>query len=299
MALDVIQIFVIAIYGLLKVYEQWLLIPIPPLEYLIRLFLFYWFLQFLLGMVPWLEKIVYQLCFPFRWLHVFFHVRAAKQVTEEVEKLRKESDESYDKLLDTSNLRATLVSGLDTADENPGLVLGINRLHHARLIAFAPFRFALVTAAVFVLVTFVYMYAPIDPLKKVFELPVLVSHFYFYIGIFGVLFPSRNDMFYYYHAALINLSVRPIWLYWSLGVYVLVILEILWRTEDFFISLLIATIAFHLYILGLFSVAIFAVGRKASPSEIFFFPFERMRDWKNMQEEGADLPFMALEDLDL
>ena len=86
---------------------------------------YYIILQLLLILFPFIKRLLHYLFFPFRWIHVYFHITAAKQIIDELEKKKDQDD--LDPFLDSGNLRASLISGLDTPDENPGLLLSFNR----------------------------------------------------------------------------------------------------------------------------------------------------------------------------
>jgi hypothetical protein len=230
------------------------------------------------------------ICFPFRWIHVYLHIYAAKQVIEEIEE-KKERDEA-EKTLDIGNLRASLISGLDIADENPGLLMAFNRVNYAKKVALAPNKFALIMLLGYFIVT---------PLAfsegQIFssDLGALV-HLYLFLGIFGVLMPSTNDWYFIVHTLMINTQIRPIWIYHSVFVYLIFTFDNIWRYQDFFLAILYGTFWFLVYIIGLFVSSFIAQGGKLRNPKIYFVPIKSSREIK---ANAADIEFLSLEDLDL
>ncbi len=259
-------------------------------DFFVKQFSYYILLQITLYFLPFLRRILVIFFLPFRWIHVYLHVYTAKQILKEIES-RKESGEK-EPIIDTGNLRASLISGIDVPDENPGLLMGFNRFDYARRVAFAPNKLAFVMLLGYFIVTPL-IFADTGVLSS--QVGGLV-HLYLFIGIFGVLMPSINDWYFMIHALMINLQIRPFWFYNAILVYIVFTFDTLWRTQNFFLSIFLGTIWFVVYIIGLFIVGYIAQGGKVKKPVLFWLPTEKPAR-KLTNKTGID--FLSLEDLDL
>lgn len=250
---------------------------------------YYIILQLLLILFPFIKRLLNYLFFPFRWIHVYFHITAAKQILSELENRKEQED--LDPLLDSANLRASLISGLDTIDENPGLLLSFNRLEHAKRVVFAPSRFALITFIAYLLVS------PILLSNQVIstQLGALI-HLYFFIGIFSVLMPSINDYYFLFHTLLLEMNIPPKYFYMSIIVYIVVIFDTIWRTADFFLSVLMGTVFFIVYLIGIFLIGYLGQIGKVKDPAIYWLPLKNLRE---LIPKESEIDFLSLEDLDL
>ncbi len=260
------------------------------LEFLAKQLFYYIILQMVLYILPFLRKILNLLCLPFRWVHVYLHIYAAKQIMEEIQET-KELNET-DEVLDIGNLRSSLISGLDTADENPGLLMAFNRVEYAKRVALAPNRFGLVMLiGYFIVMPLAFASGQILSTQL-----GAIIHFYLFLGIFGVMMPSMNDWYFIFHALMINLNIHPIWIYNSILVYIVFTFDHIWRFQDFFMAVLIGTIWFLIYLVGLFIVSFLAQGGRLRNPKIFWVP---IKNPKELLTNKADIEFLSLEDLDL
>ncbi|MHA1214385.1 MAG: hypothetical protein ACTSPG_03770 [Candidatus Hodarchaeales archaeon] len=250
---------------------------------------YYIMLQLITAFFPFIKRILNMLFFPFRWIHVYFHVMAAKEILKELDE-KKETDD-YDKLLDSGNLRASLISGLDISDENPGLLMSFNRLEYAKRVALAPSRFASIIFIAYLLVS------PVLLSNQILSIQLgAIIHLYFFIGIFAVLMPSLNDYYFVFHSLLISMNIPKKYFYVSIVIYLVFIFDTLWRTKDFFISIASGTITFILYLMGLFLVGYIAQGSKIKETKFYWVP---IKSPKNSLLKKTDVEFLSLEDLDL
>ncbi|WP_455141170.1 hypothetical protein [Candidatus Hodarchaeum mangrovi] len=250
---------------------------------------YYIILQLILILFPFIKRLLNYLFFPFRWIHVYFHITAAKEILNELEK--KKEQEDLDPLLDSANLRASLISGLDIPDENPGLLLSLNRLEHAKRVVFAPSRFALIAFIAYLLVSPILLSNQIVST----QLGALI-HLYFFIGIFSVLMPSINDYYFLFHTLLLEMNIPSKYFYMSIIVYIIVIFDTVWRTTDFFLSVLIGTIFFIAYLIGLFIIGYLGQIRKGKNSAIYWLPLKSLRE---LISKESEIDFLSIEDLDL
>jgi len=107
--------------------------------------------------------------------------------------------------------------------------------------------------------------------------------------------PSINDWYFMIHALMINLQIRPIWFYNAVLIYIVFTFDTLWRTQNFFLSVLLGTTWFVIYIIGLFVVGYIAQGGKMTKPDLFWVPTEK--PIKKMVKK-VDIDFLSLEDLD-
>ena len=247
-------------------------------------------LQIVLYFIPFLKRVLVIFFLPFRWIHVYLHIYAAKEVLKEIQDRKDQGNNNS--LLDNGNLRASLISGVDVPDENPGLLMSFSRFEFARKVAFAPNKLA------FSMLLGYYLVTPLvlaDSSLISSQIGALI-HLYLFVGIFGVLMPSINDWYFMIHALMINMQVRPIWFYNSILVYLAFTFDTILRTRNFFLSILIGTFWFVIYVVGLFIVGYLAKGGKIRKPIVLWLPVE-----KNIPTAGnkIGIEFLSLEDIDL
>ena len=288
--LDIIDLIVTAFSDFLKWYSTEALQGENIIEFFIKQLTFYILLQMALFFIPFLKRVLVVLFLPFRWVHVYLHVYTAKQVLREINDRKDQGEKTP--LLDDGNLRASLISGLDVPDENPGLLLAVNRFDYAKRVALASQKISLVMLFGYFIVTPFFL---ADSSIITSQTGALI-HLYLFLGIFGVLMPSINDWYFVLHALMINMQLRPIWLYNSIIVYLVFTFDTILRTQNFFLSILLGTIWFVIYIIGLFVVSYIAKRGTIRKSTIFWLPLERTgKDFS--QRVGID--YLSLEDIDL
>ena len=169
--------------------------------------------------------------------------------------------------------------------------MGFNRFDYAKRVAFAPNKLALAMLLGYLVVTPL-IFADTGVISS--QVGGLV-HLYLFIGIFGVLMPSINDWYFVIHALMINMQIRPFWFYNAILVYIVFTFDTLWRTQNFFLSILIGTVWFVLYIMGLFVVGYIAQGGNIKKPVIFWFPTKK--PLKKLTTEAA-IEFQSIEELD-
>ncbi|MCK4849507.1 MAG: hypothetical protein KAT16_10795, partial [Candidatus Heimdallarchaeota archaeon] len=240
--------------------------------------------------IPFLKRILVVFFLPFRWIHVYLHIYAAKEILKEIQDLKDQGIK--DPLLDNGNLRASLISGVDVPDENPGLLMSFSRFEYAKRIAFAPNKLAFSMLLGYFLVTPLVL-ADTNVISS--QVGALI-HLYLFVGIFGVLMPSINDWYFMIHALMINMQVRPIWFYNSILVYLAFTFDTILRTSNFFLSILFGTLWFVIYVIGLFIVGYVAKGGKIRKPIILWLPVEKQT---LPVEQKVGVEFLSLEDIDL
>ncbi|MFX0123698.1 MAG: hypothetical protein ACFFAE_08655 [Candidatus Hodarchaeota archaeon] len=287
---DVLDLIALGFMEFIQWYSREALSGSDLLEFFAKQLLIYIILQIITYTFPFLRKILNLLCLPFRWVHVYLHIFAAKEVMKELEE-KKEQNE-MDKILDTGNLRASLISGLDLSDENPGLLFSFNSVKYAKKVALAPNRLGIVMLIGYLIVTPL-AFASGQILTT--QLGAII-HLYLFLGIFGVMMPSINDWYFLFHTLMINLSIRPIFIYNSVLIYIVFTFDYVWRSKNFFMAVLIGTIWFLIYLSGLFIISFIAQGGKLKNPKIYWVPIKTS---KEPLFSHADVEFLSLEDLDL
>jgi hypothetical protein len=259
------------------------------LLFFIKQFVMYLLLQLIMYMLPFLQKIVNVVWFPFRALHVFLHIQAARDIYREVEE-QYEDEEDLDNLYDMSRIRSGLATGLGRPDENSITVLSFNRVAYAKRIAFAPSRFGWVMFMGYLVVV------PLALVSDTFTTTAgALLHFYFFVGIFGVMMPSISDWYFVIHTIMLNLNLRSVYLFNAVLVHVVFTIDAFWRFQDFFLAVIVGTLMFFLYLIGLFTTAVLAQRSQVRLGDIFVLPF---RSSKEMTPTVSDLEFFELEDND-
>ncbi len=249
----------------------------------------YILLQMVIYVVPFLQKIVNVLWFPFRALHVYLHVHTAKEIYQELAQ-KYEDEEELDDLLDVSRVRSSLATGLGRPDENSILVASFNRVDYAKRVAFAPSRFGWVMFVGYLVI------APLALVNNMFTTTMgALLHFYFFMGIFGVMMPNVSDWYFVIHTIMLNMHLRPIFLFNAVLVHIIFTLDSFWRTENFFLAVVVGTVMFLIYLIGLFGVTLLVQRGKLRLPDIFVVPF---KSGKELSPTISDVEFFDMDDDD-
>ena len=294
---EFLDLIYIGFFDFLNWYSQEALDGANLIEFLSKQIMIYILLQIAMYFLPFIRKILNVICLPFRWIHVYLHVYEAKNVLDDLkyENENGEIDESGLNL-DSGQIRSSLISGLDVADENPGLLIAFNHSSHARRVALAPNRFA-----IYMLISYIILAPLAFATGEIFTTQIgSLIHLYFFLGIFGVMMPSMNDWYFMLHSVLIStLDIRPVYIYFSLIVYISFTIDLFWRTGNLFIAIFVGTVSFLGYLAGIVVTHYFAVtgkfGSKFKEAKVFFIPFTSK---KELLPDETDIQFLALEELD-
>ncbi|MFW9997131.1 MAG: hypothetical protein ACFFD4_34120 [Candidatus Odinarchaeota archaeon] len=177
--------------------------PFNFLSYIISALLLALFLQVVFTIFPPLKSLVDTIMAPFRIVHIWLHLQAARAVIEK----RKKSNE-----LDNYSLGFTALfsTGFGTKVERPAIALsGTCSPREAASIANAPLKGALVLLLFLTLLT---------PFLRTSFAGKLV-HLYFFIGIATSSFPSASDYKYTYNMLLLNSQLPFTWLLLPVAVF--------------------------------------------------------------------------------
>lgn len=217
------------------------------------------------------------------------HVYTAKELSRDLDK-KKEEYENYDDRLDSYLLRSSFATGLGRNDENAMMITSFNRIGYAQQVALAPSRFGWIMLVGYLVIS------PLALWGNQFTTVIgAIIHFYFFVGIFGVMMPTLNDWLFIVNTIIMNLNIRPIYLFNAVLVHVIFTFESFWRTKDFFIAILIGTVMFVVYLGGLIMVALIALQGKLKYPKIFFVPFKSP---KELRASVTDIEFFDMDEFD-
>ncbi|MFX0065121.1 MAG: hypothetical protein ACFFC7_23360 [Candidatus Hermodarchaeota archaeon] len=202
--------------GVLEWYAQTFMIILSPEMLLIQLELLvviYLVLQLLGFLFPVVKRLNTTIFLPFRLLHVWLHLEAAK-------KLDLYSSESEETLVLTRFF--TSVTGDDRVS------LGIKapkNTKDAYRIATAPTKGAVILIALSFL---------ISPILLIFGLIGFFIHLYILFGSLTTLWSDGKDYLFVYQIALTNADLSPRYLAWAVPVFVVSFMSTLVTTYDLF-----------------------------------------------------------------
>ena len=291
MIAQILDLIVFGVGGFLEWYAYEVFHPHDLIMFFLKQLLMYFLMQVVLFILPFLRRIVNLVWFPFRFLHVYLHVFTAKEIAQELDQKR-EDKEDLDNIFDRHLVRSSFVTGLSRYDENAMLIASFNRIRYAQQVALAPTRFAWVMLVGYLVIS---PLALATPLVRVFSTTVGAAiHFYFFMGIFGVMMPTLNDWLFVLNTIILNLNIRPIFIFNAILVHVVCTFDAFWRTQDFLIAILFGTVMFVVYLVGLQAVALFALrGGMRRPEGVFFVPFKSP---KELHSSVVDIEFHHLDE---
>ncbi|MFX1250722.1 MAG: hypothetical protein ACFFCZ_03825 [Promethearchaeota archaeon] len=214
----------------LEWYAQTFMVFISPQMLFIQLellIIIYLILQVLGFLFPVVKRITAAIFLPFRLLHVWFHLDAAK-------KLGLQTSDSEETLVISRFL--TSVAGEDRVS------LGIKapkNTKDAYRIATAPTKGAIIL----IILSFV-----ISPVLLIFGLVGFIVHLYVLLGSLTTLWADAKDYLFVYQTAVLNADLSPRYLAWVVPVFGVSFMGTLMTTNDIFRALLagISFIVFYL-----------------------------------------------------
>ncbi|MFW9997975.1 MAG: hypothetical protein ACFFD4_38390 [Candidatus Odinarchaeota archaeon] len=178
--------------------------PFSFVSYAIAMFLLGIFLQLLVDTFRFLRGIVNTLFFPMRVVHVWFHIREAKKITES-----KMNTENW-REAHFIHPRVYVSMSIGNSDDFSRVGLGGSlTTKEAWKIASAPSK-----GTVFMLLVLTFL----TPFLRSGFLGTLV-HLYLFCGTALVLLPSSNDYHSVVHSVLINADVHPLYFLWSIAAF--------------------------------------------------------------------------------
>ena len=266
-----IDLIALGFLGFFQWYAQEVLDPRDLIIFFIKQLFMYLLLQLVMYILPFLRRITNFIWFPFRFLHVYLHIFTAKEIARSLDQ-KEEEDEELDNIFDQHIVRSSYVTGLGRNDENSMLIASFNRIGYAYQVALAPSRFGWILLVGYLIVS---PLALVTPLSHVFSTTAGAAlHFYFFVGIFGVMMPTLNDWLFVINNIILHLNIRPLFLFNGVVIFSIFTLDMFWRTQDFLIAILVGTVMFIGYLWGLLMVALLALRGKLRHPQVFFVPFK-------------------------
>jgi hypothetical protein len=291
---SIFDLIALGVLGFFQWYAQEILNPQDLVLFLIRQLIMYVLLQLLLHLFPFLKRITNILWFPFRFVHVYLHVFTAKELYRALEEKEEEEDEDFDNLYDQHYLRTSLSTGLARPDEKAMLIVSFNRVGHALKVATAPSRFGWILLVGYLVIT---PLALVSPLSQAFlTVAGAALHFYFFVGIFGVMMPTLSDWMYVINTVILNLNIRPVFLFNAVLVMIIFTVDSFWRTQNFLIAVFVGLVMFIIYLWGLIMIAILALRGTLRNPELFFVPFKSMAHLHEKPAGTFDVEFYSEQD---
>ncbi|MFW9997888.1 MAG: hypothetical protein ACFFD4_37955 [Candidatus Odinarchaeota archaeon] len=167
--------------------------PLNILSYILSAILLALFMQVVFSIIPQLKSIIDAIMFPFRILHIWLHVQAAREVIEKAKASETNNGPSL-------RFVSYYTTGFSVKEEKHSIALsGTCSPREAAKIANAPLKGALILLIVLTMLT---------PLLRESFTGKLI-HLYIFIGIATSSFPSASDYKFTYNMVLLNSSIRP------------------------------------------------------------------------------------------
>jgi hypothetical protein len=260
------------------------------INFLITHLVGYILLQTVLYIIPFFKRILDILFFPFRWVHVYYHIFNAKQLVKEI--YFDYDTKKLESILGDKDLCANLIDGVDIEDKNLKYLITFHRTKYARQVVYSLTKLALLLFLGYLAVTPIILANP----SGISSQTRALIHFYFFIGIFGVLMPSFNDWYSAFHPLINTLELHPKWINLSIIVYIVFTLDFLWRTHNFILAIYWGTAWFIIFILGLFITASLAHGRIKHFSKLICLLLNEPR---KKSELISDAELLMSEDADI
>ncbi|MFX1537024.1 MAG: hypothetical protein ACFFDI_22640 [Promethearchaeota archaeon] len=236
---------------MLEWYTQTFMILISPEMLLMQLELLvviYLILQVLSFLFPVVKRLITTIFLPFRLLHIWLHLEAAKKL------------DLYNPKSEETLVMTRFFTGV-TGDDRVSLgIKAPKNTKDAYRIATAPTKGAVILIAL----SFV-----ISPILLMFGLVGFFIHLYVLFGSLTTLWSDGKDYLFVYQIALVNADLSPRYLAWTVPVFGVSFMSTLVTTQDLFRSLLagISFTAFYLLVLLWFVARFSKRDKKPIPDE--------------------------------
>jgi len=196
--------------------------PLNILSYLMSALLLALFMQFLFAILPPVKSIVDTIMVPFRIIHIWLHVQAARDVI----KKRELSGDKKDFSLSFVSFFST---GFGTKAEQPAIAIsGLCSPKEASRIANAPLKGALAFLLALTLLT---------PLLRTTFIGKII-HLYIFVGVVTSSFPSGSDYKFTYNMLLMNSQINFSWLLLPVAGFSSAFVVLLALTENLIFALI-------------------------------------------------------------
>lgn len=196
--------------------------PLNILSYLMSALLLALFMQFLFAILPPVKSIVDTIMVPFRIIHIWLHVQAARDVI-------KKRELSGDKTDFSLSFVSFFSTGFGTKAEQPAIAIsGLCSPKEASRIANAPLKGALVFLLALTLLT---------PLLRTTFIGKII-HLYVFVGVVTSSFPSGSDYKFTYNMLLMNSQINFSWLLLPVAGFSSAFVVLLALTENLIFALI-------------------------------------------------------------
>lgn len=196
--------------------------PLNILSYLVSAILLALFMQVVFAILPPVRSIVDTIMVPFRIIHIWLHIQAARDVIAK-------RNLSGDKKNFSLSFISFFSTGFGTKSEQSAIALnGLCSPKEASRIANAPLKGTLVLLLMLTLLT---------PLLRTTFIGKLI-HLYIFIGVVTTSFPSGSDYKYTYNMLLMNSQINFSWLLLPVGAFSSIFIVILALTENVIFAIL-------------------------------------------------------------
>lgn len=259
--------------GSLDFYSQVLfLTPITIVTIYLLMFLGNLILTCIYFILPWLEKIIVMICFPFRLMHIYFHIWEIKR--QQREHIFQDSK--------FGNLSAGFYTGIGNSERssiNASFKKSDVTIKEAFKIASAPSKGTFILAFFLALMT---------PTLLAFGRTGLIIHLYFSVAGAGVLSPDRDDYTFCYNIIILKSDISPFYLLYTIFIGSFWFYVGLGFSKDIGFALFLGLLISLLY---LFTIIIVAT-KKTKEDEFFIFNPDKKEYTDNllvMESLTADL----------
>ncbi|MHA2027787.1 MAG: hypothetical protein ACW99Q_00240, partial [Candidatus Kariarchaeaceae archaeon] len=196
--------------------------PLNILSYLVSAILLALFMQVVFALLPPVRAIVDTIMVPFRIIHIWLHIQAARDIIDK-------RNLSGDKKNFSLSFVSFFSTGFGTKSEQSAIALnGLCSPKEASRIANAPLKGTLVLLLMLTLLT---------PLLRTTFIGKLI-HLYIFIGVVTTSFPSGSDYKYTYNMLLMNSQINFSWLLLPVGAFSSTFIVILALTENVIFAIL-------------------------------------------------------------
>jgi hypothetical protein len=196
--------------------------PLNILSYIVSAILLALFMQVVFAIFPPIRAVVDTIMVPFRIIHIWLHIQAARDVIDK-------RNLSGDKKNFSLSFISFFSTGFGTKSEQSAIALnGLCSPKEASRIANAPLKGTLVLLLMLTLLT---------PLLRATFIGKLI-HLYIFIGVVTTSFPSGSDYKYTYNMLLMNSQINFNWLLLPVGAFSSTFIVILALTENVIFAIL-------------------------------------------------------------
>jgi len=179
--------------------------------------------RFALAVVPFLDKILSKLCYPFWFMHIHAHIQTAVDLRREIEN-SKGTVEVFETPDTKRNVYVGSFNTMSLGDQNESSRISVSAATIADMvkIAFAPLNYGIIMLVIF----FITM-----PFMRQVGFVGFIIQMYFSVAIFGYLLPSNDDVRMVYHTVLRAGLIPRRFVTWTFGILFITLFLVTMQTE--------------------------------------------------------------------